>query len=261
MDDLWVFNFLTLSWTEIKFPNDKVKPCARRFHSSVRLGNEFVIMAGCHSKYRCLSDFFSLDFTPMLKTGKFDQLEWKEKKIKNSSLLTRWGHSSTVYDNKIYIFGGRFSNDLNDILVADFEKGTIRQLKIAGEAPAARRRHCAGFIGSSMLTFGGFNGQYFNDLHYISVHDARSKYEIAQVSEEKEILKFLNNKAHANYCIKTIDNKEFYMNAGMLYKYFEGDNGLGDFLEGLQEKYTFSEVEEMLTVLYLGYKFGENVLD
>jgi hypothetical protein len=74
-------------------------------------------------------------------------------------------------------------------------------------------------------------------------------------------LKFLNNKAHANYCIKTIDNKEFYMNAGMLYKYFEGDNGLGDFLEGLQDKYTFSEVEEMLTVLYLGYKFGENVLD
>jgi len=97
-----------------------------------------------------------------------------------------------VYDNKIYIFGGRFSNDLNDILVADFETNSIRQMKTLGEAPAARRRHCAGFIGSSMLAFGGFNGQYFNDLHYISVHESRPKYEISQVSDEKQLLKFLN---------------------------------------------------------------------
>jgi hypothetical protein len=74
-------------------------------------------------------------------------------------------------------------------------------------------------------------------------------------------LKFLNNKTHANYCIKTIDNKDFFMNAGMLYKYFEGDNGLGDFLEGLQDKYMFSELETMLKVLYLGYNFKEYVLD
>jgi hypothetical protein len=39
MDDLWVFSFITLSWTEIKIPSDKIKPCARRFHSSVTLGN------------------------------------------------------------------------------------------------------------------------------------------------------------------------------------------------------------------------------
>lgn len=97
--------------------------------------------------------------------------------------MTRWGHSSAVYDNKIYIFGGRFSNDLNDILVADFEANIIRQMKISGEAPAARRRHCAGFIGSCLVAFGGFNGQYFNDLHYISVHESRPKYEISQVSD------------------------------------------------------------------------------
>ncbi len=74
MDDLWVFSFITLSWTEIKIPSDKIKPCARRFHSSVTLGNQFIILAGCHGKYRCLSDIFSLDMTPLLKTGKFDQL-------------------------------------------------------------------------------------------------------------------------------------------------------------------------------------------
>ncbi len=49
--------------------------------------------------------------------------------MKNSSFLTRWGHSSSVYDKKIYIFGGRFSNDLNDLLVADFETNSIKQIK------------------------------------------------------------------------------------------------------------------------------------
>ena len=77
MEDLWVFNFETENWTEIKIPNDKTKPCARRFHSSVRIGNEFIVLAGCHGKYRCLSDVFSMDLTPLLKTGKVDSLEWK----------------------------------------------------------------------------------------------------------------------------------------------------------------------------------------
>jgi hypothetical protein len=67
-------------------------------------------------------------------------------------------------------------------LIADFETSSIKQLKITNEGvPAARRRHCAGFIGSSMLVFGGFNGQYFNDLHYISVHESRQRYEISQI--------------------------------------------------------------------------------
>ena len=51
------------------------------------------------------------------------------------------------------------------------------------------------------------------------------------------------------------------MNAGMLYKYFDGDNELGDFLQSLQNGYSFNELEDMLTVLYLGYRVGEAVLD
>ncbi len=72
MDDLWVFNFKTLGWSEVKIAQDKLKPCARRFHSSVKIGNEFVILAGCHGKYRCLSDVFSMDMTPLINTGNFD---------------------------------------------------------------------------------------------------------------------------------------------------------------------------------------------
>ena len=42
-------------------------------------------------------------------------------------------------------------------------------LKIAGESPKPRRRHSACCLGNSMLVFGGFNGEYNNDLHYINI--------------------------------------------------------------------------------------------
>lgn len=117
------------------------------------------VIAGCHGKYRCLSDIYSMDLNPLLATGQTDKLKWRERKMKGNSFLTRWGHSSVVYDQKIYIFGGRFSNDLNDLLVADTETDTLKTIKTgSSEAPKPRRRHCAGFIGSSMVTFGGFNG-------------------------------------------------------------------------------------------------------
>lgn len=78
--------------------------------------------------------------------------------MKNNTFLTRWGHTSVVYGHKIYVFGGRFSNDLSDIQVIDTEIDQVSTLKVVGELPRARRRHSACFLGKSMLIFGGFNG-------------------------------------------------------------------------------------------------------
>lgn len=33
--------------------------------------------------------------------------------------------------------------------------------------PNPRRRHSSVMIGSSLLIFGGYNGKYYNDLHYL----------------------------------------------------------------------------------------------
>ena len=119
MDDLWIFDFLTLSWAEVPIQRDRPRPCARRFHSSVIVDKELFIIAGCHGKYRCLKDIYYLDLTPLLNGESLEALEWKERKLDGSAFLTRWGHSSAVYNGNIYIFGGRFSNDLNDVLVFD----------------------------------------------------------------------------------------------------------------------------------------------
>jgi N-acetylneuraminic acid mutarotase len=124
-----------------------------------------------------LNDIWSLDVSDLLK-GNGQTFKWMERKVKGNTFLTRWGHSSNVYDGKIYIFGGRFSNDLNDILVIDLEKSTMKALKTNVELPKARRRHSAFFVGSNLVIFGGFNGEYFNDLHYINVFELKKKSEI-----------------------------------------------------------------------------------
>ena len=90
--------------------------------------------------------------------------------------MTRWGHASASLKNKIYIFGGRFSNDLNDILVLETDTMKIKVLKASPESlPKARRRACINFIGNCLLMFGGFNTDYFNDLHFINVTDGLNK--------------------------------------------------------------------------------------
>ena len=54
-------------------------------------------------------------------------------------------------------------------MILDPSKDQVSVYKISGESPKARRRHSACFLGNSMLIFGGFNGEYFNDLHYLTV--------------------------------------------------------------------------------------------
>ena len=57
-------------------------------------------------------------------------------------------------------------NDLTAISLADH---TISKMQTSRE-PEARRRHSGGFIGSSLVLFGGFDGSYFDDLFYINLY-------------------------------------------------------------------------------------------
>jgi len=84
------------------------------------------VIAGCHSKYIALSDVYSIDLTNLANNKSFDDLQWKKIELKNECFLGRWGHGCASFENKIYIFGGRFSkNDLNDILVIDMETNCV----------------------------------------------------------------------------------------------------------------------------------------
>jgi hypothetical protein len=60
-------------------------------------------------------------------------------------MLTRWGHSSVVFNKKIYVFACRFNKDLNDLLFIDPQINTLNRMNQIGVRPIGRRRYSAGF--------------------------------------------------------------------------------------------------------------------
>ena len=96
---------------------------------------------------------------------------------------------------------------MNDILVVDLEKETMKAMKTNAEVPKARRRHSACFVGSSMIVFGGFNGEYFNDLNYINVFEAKRKIDArtSNTLTKSNFSNLLGNKDFSDSFIKTSD--------------------------------------------------------
>jgi hypothetical protein len=52
--------------------------------------------------------------------------QWK-KVLNGNYLISRWGHSSVVYQNKVYLFAGRSSNDLNDLILIENLGGELEE--------------------------------------------------------------------------------------------------------------------------------------
>jgi N-acetylneuraminic acid mutarotase len=77
---------------------------------------------------------------------------------------TRWGHAASTYNGKLYIVGGRNDQDVIDIHEFSPETMTWKELEINGPLPKPRRRHSAVFVSGSLLMFGGFDGNFYNDL-------------------------------------------------------------------------------------------------
>jgi Icc-related predicted phosphoesterase len=85
------------------------------------------------------------------------------------------------------------------VLVIDMDVKRVRTLKTSSELqPKPRRRACVNFIGNCMLMFGGFNSEYFNDLHYINVTELHTKPK-RYVRNFGEYEKLINVKEYADY--------------------------------------------------------------
>lgn len=102
--------------------NDAIKPCARRFHSSCLINNKFYVIGGCYGKYKSLGDVYEMDLSELLEKGNASSLHWKNIELKGE-FTPRWGHTSYVYNNCIYIFGGRSQDDQNDIVMINPQTG------------------------------------------------------------------------------------------------------------------------------------------
>lgn len=154
---------------------------------------------------------------PLVKHHSIEDLSWK--KWKNSTVL-RWGHTSSVFEGKIYVFGGRFCSDLNDVVVLDPKKEAIKTLKISNESlPSARRKPTSCFVGSCMIMFGGFNNEYYNDLYCLNVAENKLEPKLA-AGREADPRSFIGSSLFADTSIETSDGQRIRCHRDILFQCF-----------------------------------------
>ena len=97
---------------------------------------------------------------------------------------TRWGHSAAVNGDNLIILGGRNESDINDIHQFEVSSLTWSQLEVGHPLPKPRRRHSCIFVSNCLVMFGGFDGEFYNDLNVMDMTKD-------QIKPEKEV-EFIN---------------------------------------------------------------------
>lgn len=78
-----------------------------------------------------------------LNKKNFNSISQSKNRPKNNDNPTkRWGHSSTIYNKQMIIFGGRQSTkSLANIYSFDFESNLWQKIDTLGQTPPARDSH------------------------------------------------------------------------------------------------------------------------
>eukprot|EP01138_Halocafeteria_seosinensis_P006050 gb/GECG01006184.1/.p1 GENE.gb/GECG01006184.1/~~gb/GECG01006184.1/.p1 ORF type:complete len:255 (+),score=24.77 gb/GECG01006184.1/:1-765(+) len=154
-----------LSWSHPTFSGKA--PPARGGHTASLVGNLLVLFGGHYfgdgGKFQYLNDVWAIDI---------DTMTWHNPKCAGRGPGPRYGHSATVIDYKIYIFGGKGPNKMlyNDLWCLDVENWAWSLLPSASAPPVERFNHDACAVGAKIAIFGGWDGKTcYNDFWVYSV--------------------------------------------------------------------------------------------
>ena len=81
-----------------------------------------------------------------------------------------------------------------------------------------------------MIIFGGFNGEYYNDLNDINVFELKSKFQTPSNPKYKAIDQIINNPDCSDGVITSEEDKKVYIHKGLLSKGFANDKIMQEFL-------------------------------
>lgn len=82
--------------------------------------------------------------------------------------------------------------------------------------PKARRRHSGCFIGSCLVIFGGFDGNYFNDLFYANLYNMNNLNNRNRIVTEQ--ITFFD------HIIKTKEGDKMNINTYLIGRYFNNED-------------------------------------
>ncbi|KAJ6230492.1 kelch repeat domain [Anaeramoeba flamelloides] len=146
-DKLYLLEIKKWKWSIVK-KNENNLPCARFGHSMSIIDDSIYLFGGTNGKMR------------------FDDLHlylisdniWKNNPETYGDPPTkRSGHSASVIENQIWIFGGRSEkgNFLNDLYCFDTDTYTWYNIEMNGLKPRPRAWHTGNFIDDQLIIFGG----------------------------------------------------------------------------------------------------------
>ncbi len=81
-----------------------------------------ITFGGCHSEYVHLNEMHVFDMTKFLENpgNQVNAISCNKVNITEGLPSTRWGHSASTFNDKVYILGGRNEQDVNDLFEFDY---------------------------------------------------------------------------------------------------------------------------------------------
>lgn len=146
----------------------------RKFHISELLGNNIIVFGGLDYKDTALNDSYMLN----IKTFKWRRVNTNSKIYYPDGV---YNHKSVVFQNIIYLFGGKSNFDYinNNVYTIMFDPNndtcTINLVKTKGIPPCRRIKHSMNIIESinSITIFGGKSNNFekiLNDLYLFNIN-------------------------------------------------------------------------------------------
>ena len=149
-----------------RYPNRNFPEGKEQFSIFLKEKEKQIIICGGLSAFMKGMSIWALDL---------EKLEWN-KITQNSQTNNRFGHTSIIYQNKIYLFGGRtkYGNSFVSPGLEIFslnDKNYINHDSEGGIIPEPRKNHIAELVGNQMLIHGGINenNQVVGDCYYLNL--------------------------------------------------------------------------------------------
>ncbi|XP_022841437.1 tip elongation aberrant protein 1 [Olea europaea var. sylvestris] len=168
LGDFWVLDTDIWQWSELSSFGDLPSP--RDFAAASAIGNRKVVMYGGWDGKKWLSDVYVLDTI---------SLEWTELSVSGTIPSPRCGHSVTMVEKRLLMYGGRGGGGpimgdlwaLKGLIEEENETPGWTQLKLPGQAPSPRCGHTITSGGHYLLLFGGHGTGGWLSRYDIYHHD------------------------------------------------------------------------------------------